>query len=338
MVHRRIQGLDSLRFLAALSVAFSHGAGLPPLKPLLQGSGFVGHIIAKGNGLLFNGVAAVIVFFVISGFCIHFPWVGASHINTRSHLTRRYIRLGIPLIACHAIMHFSSDKVAGAANAVLWSIYCEIIYYTLYPFLFYLFRQVGIKGVIFVSTIISLFLIITHWSYLLPWEFGIRLTWLVWLPSWLLGCLLAEQVAHHQKLPSHSIWLWRGAALIFSAATVAAVSHLPIPLGYPVTILVFSFYCYFWLQHELAIYSDKAPPAFFEWGGTWSYSMYLIHNMVIAAFAHLYFLMPFLISWTVQLLAIFLASYAFYVTVEYPSHLLARRLGRAASRPIPAAI
>lgn len=66
---RRIRGLDSIRLFAAIWVAFSHGAA-PPLKPFLVEYGWIGHLVYGGYGLLFNGVAAVIVFFLISGFCI----------------------------------------------------------------------------------------------------------------------------------------------------------------------------------------------------------------------------------------------------------------------------
>jgi len=337
VVERHIRGLDSLRFVAALWVALSHGGGLP-FRPLTQGGGWFGHIIAAGNGVLFNGVAAVIVFFLISGFCIHIPWATAHRLNILSHLTRRYIRIGGPLIGCYIIIYLSNAEVGAAVYAVLWSIYCEIIYYTIYPLIFYLSRQLGIRTLVFVATIISGSIIVSHWSYLYPWEFGIQLTWLVGLPSWLLGCLLAEQATHQKLAATRRIWVWRGSALIYTSAAVVAVFHSPITLGYPATMLIFSFYCYFWLQYELTVYLNTKPSVVLEWGGTWSYSMYLIHNIVIVSFAQPHFPLPYLAGWALQLLAIFLASYAFYLAVEYPCHLLARRLGQAASRAVPAAI
>ena len=68
-----IAGLDSLRFVAALWVVFSH-MGCFPLTEGIDRHNPVGFFIHAVYGNLFPGPAAVMVFFVISGFCIHFPF------------------------------------------------------------------------------------------------------------------------------------------------------------------------------------------------------------------------------------------------------------------------
>jgi len=159
---RHVRGLDSLRFIAALWVAFSHGAAIP-FKLLLVNGGQVAHAVADLSGVLFNGVAAVSVFFVISGFCIHFPSARADRIHTRVFLIRRYTRIGGPLIATWVIIACSPARVASAGQAVLWSVYCELIYYSLYPLLFKLFLSLGIETILAAATLVSVLLIATGW-------------------------------------------------------------------------------------------------------------------------------------------------------------------------------
>ena len=322
-----IGGLDTLRFIAALWVVLGHWDGLPFL-PLLRDRGWLGHLVAGINGVLFNGVAAVTLFFLISGFCIHYPWARAGRVDVRRHLMRRYVRIGGPLLASLAIAALANDAVRNALFGVLWSVYCELIYYTLYPALFLLFRRYGVTRALAAATMLSTVLIASRWSYLWPWQFGVALTWAVGLPSWLLGCLLAERLVQRRLVPGRSIWPWRAAALMLSAGATGSVFHAPIAFGYPASMLVFAFFCFFWLKRELARYAVRPPLRLLEWAGGWSYSLYLIHNMVIAGFAAVRLAWPYAMGWTAEFLAILLASYAFYAGVERPSHALARRLGK----------
>ncbi|MDD2808228.1 acyltransferase family protein [Rhodoferax sp.] len=67
----KIRGLDSIRALAALWVFLSH-LGKPPLPDYFLAFGnttFI-NLTQSALGVLFNGVTAVMVFFVISGVCI----------------------------------------------------------------------------------------------------------------------------------------------------------------------------------------------------------------------------------------------------------------------------
>ena len=70
----RIARLDTIRLLAAVWVAISHGA--MPLKPLADTGPL--RLIAAVAQDSFSGVAAVIVFFIVSGLCIHLPYTGVS--------------------------------------------------------------------------------------------------------------------------------------------------------------------------------------------------------------------------------------------------------------------
>jgi peptidoglycan/LPS O-acetylase OafA/YrhL len=60
--HHRFRQLDSLRGIAALAVYFSHYIGILPHR-------LTPHFISVTPvGMLFNGYAAVMFFFVLSGF------------------------------------------------------------------------------------------------------------------------------------------------------------------------------------------------------------------------------------------------------------------------------
>jgi peptidoglycan/LPS O-acetylase OafA/YrhL len=328
------RGIDSLRFVAAMWVAFGHGAWIP-MRQLLQGSDSFGQAIYAVNGVMFNGVAAVIVFFVISGFCIHLPYVGAEKIELREYFIRRYIRVGGPLVAILLIGQLWSDPAGRAVRQVLWTVYCELAYYTLYPLLFALFRRYPLWYLIAAATAISSLLIVTHWSFLRQWEFG-TLAFLVAYPPWLLGCLLADKIKRGELTQSNvSIWYWRGGAWLYSVFSMIGVFHSPIRIGYSASLLPFSFYCYFWLQQELLRWRTRAPLQWLESAGGWSFSVYLVHKIVITEFSELRLPVSPLLNWALLFAAVLGVSHLFYLVIERPAHTAARRLARSVRRAVP---
>jgi peptidoglycan/LPS O-acetylase OafA/YrhL len=331
-LNTHIKGLDSLRFVAALWVAIAHGAGLP-LRELFYDRGSLYRVVAEANGIAFDGVAAVMVFFIVSGFCIHLPFVGADKIEVRRYLLRRYVRIGGPLLVVLVVVHFWTDPAAQAGLEGLWSVYCELAYYTLYPLLFLAIRKLGFRSIIVAATAISTGLILAHWTHLYAWQFGV-LTFLTAFPAWLLGCLLADRIARNERAKvTVSIWHWRAGAWLYSIFAMLGVFHSPIRVGYPASMLFFSFYCYFWLQQELQRWRDHPPARWLESAGAWSYSMYLMHMSVLVGFRELNLGVPLLLGWALQFTAVLLVSYTFYIIVERPSHSLARRLGRLNASP-----
>jgi peptidoglycan/LPS O-acetylase OafA/YrhL len=326
-----LRGLDTIRFVAALWVAFAHGASLP-LKSLLAGKGAVAAAVAAAHGVLFNGVAAVMAFFVISGFCIHHAWLRNPYLGVERYLIRRYLRILPPLFTVYAIMYFSDERISSAASVVLWSIYCEIIYYAIYPGLRYLIRYMGLTRLISLSMLISVLLAASRISLLYLWQFGIGFTWLLCLPAWLFGCLIAERHTDGTLIDAVGpLWAWRALGLAYSSLSLIVVYHGPLRIGLPVTMLIFSVYLYFWLQKEIVYLKEKTPGSL-EWAGTWSYSLYLIHNMVIAKFDSLDFPADSLLLCVARLAAILLLSYLFFLVIESPSHRIARWAGRSSSR------
>ena len=75
----RIRGLDTLRFLAAFVVVVSH---IPLLPISVAHSGVrIGVFLEALQRSLFNGTAAVVVFFLISGFVIHHPYAQTTRVQ-----------------------------------------------------------------------------------------------------------------------------------------------------------------------------------------------------------------------------------------------------------------
>ena len=335
----RIPGLDSLRCLCALWVALHHGAR-PDLAAWFGLSG----VAEDWNAVAFDGVAAVMMFFVISGLCVHYPQARSGTLVLPAYATQRFLRVGIPLLAVAAFVKFGGgivgDAIATAPRMVLWSLWCELIYYAIYPALRIGFRRIGLGWLIGAAFVAAYAVIFSHWGLMLYWSYPRTLCWVAALPAWLLGCAIAERLAEG-RLPAlpGSVWWWRAAALVLSIPPKALLypSISPIAIGNPATLLPFSIFVFFWLMKEIATFTAKPPPAALEWGGRWSYSLYLTHNIVIAAFAASAW-QPAgpgggVVRWAVQLAAILAASYAFYCVVERPAHRLARTTGAWLARP-----
>jgi peptidoglycan/LPS O-acetylase OafA/YrhL len=198
-----IAGLDSLRFLCAVWVALHHGArphvafwlGLPPA-------------FRDWNAIAYDGVAAVIVFFIISGLCVHYPYARSQSCELSTFYAQRFLRVGIPLLAVIAFERGAfgigarsvAIETSMALRIVIWSLWCEFVFYALYPALLFCFRRVGFAPVIGVSFVAAYLTIIDHWHLLTYWQYPKLDVWITALPAWLLGCALAHAIAT-ERLP-----------------------------------------------------------------------------------------------------------------------------------------
>lgn len=326
-----IRGLDSLRFVAAATVALGHGAGLP-LKALWPDPSSAQRVVIGLNGNLFCGVAAVVVFFIISGLCIHYAAACGRPMPVGAFWIRRGVRILIPLLTAWALaLWFGSPAIEGL-GAVTWSVYCEIIYYALYPLLLPAFRRWGTGRVLGVSCLISATMILASGYQPYYWGYGVGFTWLIAAPAWLAGCWLAEWVAaNRQPRVRWSIWWWR--AGVWGASMTASILsfHAPIKVGYPVLLFPFQALALWWIYREILHFRQAKPWSLMEWAGKWSYSLYLVHNMIIGVTP----LKPSqpLQDWMIRVGLILVSSLLFYSLVERPSHKLARDLSRRLNRP-----
>lgn len=239
----RIEQLDILRALAALSVVWVHYWPFPrdnlaPVAPWLS------HALTAGDNLLQivwpRGWShpGVIVFIVLSGFCIHLPQAGRPErrVELGAFFRRRFFRiypvyffaLGLGWLA-NAVMPAQSNiwvqpepwtfgAVArdvfgrsafwpGAAplgNTILHTVIAEMGLYLVYPALLAVVRRGGWTVVLLGTAVLSLgATAATHYGRV---EWAFTSTW-GFLFFWWLGAFAAEQRARHQGLEARRFWL-----------------------------------------------------------------------------------------------------------------------------------
>lgn len=322
-----IRGLDSIRFVLAFIVFLSHLGN--PFHEVWAGSPHLMlRLIAGLWGVLFSGVGAVMAFFIISGFVIHYPYKDKIP-ETRSFLARRWLRIGIPLmVICPIAGLFHRFSVIP-----IWSLYCELIYYTLYPLL------IRIKGSWFGKFLFSFVLAMVLIGVLASgdlsslihsrninysgayWQLGDLLTWVIGLPCWLLGVILAQHIDDFKgHVPAIRVWVFRFLAL--GTGMVLDVSKFHFFVSYIFSMNFFALLLFFWIRNEIRYYKDRQPVQILEYSGKFSYSLYLCHN-VIVFFIGMILPLTLTTYLPVIVLTVFFA-WLFYLAVEKPGHLLSR--------------
>jgi peptidoglycan/LPS O-acetylase OafA/YrhL len=320
----RLAGLDAIRFVCALWVVFFH-AGFVPFAAGFDKTSFAGKAIHAVQSNLFYGSAAVIVFFVISGFCIHYPYRERPETNWPAYFTRRYVRILIPMIAAYWIARFLG--VGDREEGVMWTLRCELVYYTLYPLTLPAARRYGWTALVIATTGIWAALAIAQEV------FGVKLAEDVYrcfagLPCWLLGAKLAQGFGSFPVVSRANLWMWRGG--IWGLSSLVSFLHFHSPLHSDATLTLLAFPVYFWLGRELAHFraGGRVWPAL-AWGGLWSYSSYVIHVPAMRLYEKLNVVgINATVDWAMRVAFILVLSYLFYLAIEKPGHQLARRGAR----------
>lgn len=330
---KRIQGVDSLRAICALWVLFSHFGG-PPILEGIDKTTKLGWVINGIYNNLWNGPAAVIVFFVISGFCIHYPQSASKKIeSTLAFYIKRLVRISLPMAFAIILSSYFGGSLDLLNDSILWSLVCEIIYYLLYPLVLIIVKNgFSWSKLFFVSFALAMLVAGTKPNALNYPSFGPGLNWILGFPCWILGCIVADWVSNgfpYNFLVNVPIWLLR--LMVFTASVVLSILRFHTPIGYPWSLNFFavlvSFYFYMELQHFFRV----KPNRIMEYLGLFSYSIYLVHvpfHGVVSNFG-----LPnlgYLPNWLITNSVIIFASWVFYLLIERPSHFLARRLAKVA--------
>lgn len=331
---RRVRGLDSLRFFAALWVVFAHTLWFPPIALLDRAEPFQ-RMLAGLWGNLFCGVAGVMVFFVVSGFCIHYPQAIGKKFQLLPFYTLRFLRIGIPLGASLGVCALVGFSTSYFSNKILWSLYAELIYYAIYPLVLVAIRKIGWRWLMAVAWAGAAAVVFSHPATADYHANGVKLTWILGLPCWLMGCRLAGQVAKEMSMPEadrpkgFNVWPMRGTA--WATSSFASFLRFHTPLGYPWTLNFFAIFAKFWILQEIRRYAVRPPKRIFEWAGSWSYSIYLMHMPVSAAVMKLIGPDPrsYSILGYALLPTVLLGSYIFFLLIEKPGHWVARSASKA---------
>ena len=332
---RRYAVLDALRFVLALWVTVGHYE-MFPLFAGVNGATPVGRFLIHAWQSIVFGTPAVIVFFVISGFCIHLPYRGDKKMDVGRYYLRRYTRILIPVAAALGVYRFVGQHfVFWGEHSILWqsplwSLLCEEIYYAAYPPLRKLRGIVSWERVIPVAFAVSVGVAAMH-RHAMSWhDYGPLGTAVILLPVWLLGCLLAEKADALQAQRTEGgwrIWLWRFG--VWFASWVTEMLHFKAHLPLTQTMAWFGVIAYLWVKNEIARGKTRAPSRVLVWAGLWSYSLYLVH----AQAPDLWYALNIQnagprLTWCGVIVSSLVGAYLFYLVAERPSHQLARWIGR----------
>jgi peptidoglycan/LPS O-acetylase OafA/YrhL len=336
----RFRVLDALRFVLAFWVAIGHYESFPLFAGVDASTSFGRFVTHAWSSVVF-GTPAVIVFFVISGFCIHSPFRGRAPLTVSRFYLRRYTRILVPVAGALILYHLfgQSLRLLGEHSILwespLWSLLCEEIYYAAYPLLRFLRNRFGWRPLFVVAFPAGVAVALTH-PHAGNWHiFGPLGTATILLPVWLLGALLAEQADSLPALSSSAqIWFWRFATWL--GCWTAEMIHFKAKISYTLTMIPFGVLAYFWVQREVR-YSRVQPPSQpLVAAGAWSYSLYLVHAQGMELFARLPIPnLGYLLTWVFTMASALLFAYLFYVFVERPSHRLARRVRLSPANPAP---
>jgi len=323
-----VSGLDSLRFIMAFIVLLGHYPN--PFSTFLKHQGICFNIIGDLLSVSFCGVGAVIAFFIISGFVIHLPNVEKFG-DLKKYFIRRYIRILMPLFVITVI----SYSYHCFYSIPIWSLYCELFYYTIYPFLYIItkgkWKYGFIASLIFSYIIILIFassdvLSLVHQKNLnfngAYWQFGSLFTWVIGLPCWLLGVLLADNINKSNNIPIVSflrIITFRVVIFCFSIILVTLRFHFF--FSYLLSMNLFAIPLFYWIKNEVYYYKTRKPVSILEFLGKFSYSIYLCHG--VSLFICLKYMQMNLYTYFIILFIGLCSSNIFFVLVEKPSHKLA---------------
>lgn len=328
-IMKKVVGLDSLRFILAFIVLLGHG-GIPHIQDTIIDNPKLNYIINSILGNTFVGIAAVMAFFIISGFVIHYPYSLGRPINIKEFYLRRILRIAIPAFTALAIYQLTYNVYMGVA----WSLICEVIYYLIYPLVLKFVKYLN-----FIILTMFIFSYILSVSYTLMFETyngdfhrdGFLLTWIVGFPVWLLGVKIAENIKKPTQITPSLIKLNKLRVLVWFLAFISSILRFHFNIAYSYSLPLFSIVAFIWIEYEIRYFSDKQENKILEYGGLMSYSIYLVHAYVFFIVKHYLVSKGQTISddWRLCLVTIFgslFASWVFYILVEKPSHKLSRSI------------
>lgn len=306
------------------------------------------------------GGAGVMLFFILSGYCIALPHAGPEGrpLRLREYFVRRFFRIYPPYLATVLLCGFFTVWAAKSGHAALadprgyvpsllmlqnyttgqiflnpslWSLPVEIELYVVFPLFLLLLRRagagVGWGGELLVSGV-GLFLHELGW---IAAALNFAKFWLIWWS----GAMLAEWRRSGRLGQPGLFWLGSGVIALGLALWGTFKDWDSAWLHFP---YAYGFFVLLWgmLAHEARIdpvLRRFAPLVIFA--GTISYSLYLVHFPILRVGGYFweraFGAKPENFVWAlVAVLPITFVAWLFYQVIEKPSHHWAKRCSKPA--------
>ena len=353
-----LDSITALRGLAALGVVFFHvriflWVGWNEIQTNPQNYTAFDHFaswFSIPTPFLGEGV---LLFFVISGFCIHYPQAGhLNKLNLRNYVCRRFFRIYPPFaitVGCSilAVLFLPWGDVSKepwlpsllliqnylpgtnsqiSSNMSLWSISTEVEFYLAYPFLLLIWRKWGVVQSINIFAAVSMIAIGLYFMGLKSFAFC-SLTF--YIMCWA-GAALAELYAKGKLAKPSTSYVFLAVACLMTGVIAQVQGHKLVMVqrllfgGFFIVLLWF-----------LVAYRDSISLRTSFVGrallllGEISYSLYLIHYPLLQVIGHIWverfgskpanFFIPVGFSFLAVLLAC-----VFYHVIEKPFHRIAK--------------
>ena len=354
-MNTRIHQLDALRGLAAFSVVFHHcllvfpaffaanfHKEIPSIISILTYSPF---------HLLWAGHEAVILFFVLSGFVLSLPYFNGSSLPYKNYLIKRIIRLYIPyivsiiisallmmVISQHGIDSLSTwfngmwskslnirdwmklifvlDKQpTHNINTATWSLIYEMQISIVFPLLAVFVRRTSWKMALVFTVILAL----------------VRKPIIHYMAFFVLGAIIAKYMYTLKRYVKNSSYSFQGVLLCLSLILylnawlnpfgLLKTNYLDLLTGLGSALLIVSGVC-------IEFISKVLSHSWIVRLGEISYSLYLVHTIILLAMVYLFYqwIPIYVILVFVPIVAIFISVY-FYRFIEYPTINLGRKIG-----------
>lgn len=354
----RIKPLDSLRGIAALTVVLYHCNLI-----YFSAKGGAPHWVALSPlRLVFDGHAAVMVFFALSGFVLFSSFANVDRFRYYPYIVKRFMRIYPPFafaIVCSAVLctllkqlpvpHLLDDAgqlldwntsaipTVGAVMSTLamsdrvqwldppmWSLVHEMRISIIFPLIaLWVLRDWRAATIgTFIISVISAYLNRTHDFLGWPYQPFDTLQQIFLFTG---GAALSLNVGKLQD--------WLSALRPWARIMLWSAGLISITLPYVATfaaLLLVALCLAPWAEESL---SHTIP----VWLGRVSYSLYLMHMPVFYVMMHLFWAkMPLIALLACSVLVALLVSELTYRYVEKPAMFLGRRLAALAKTPVPA--
>ncbi len=363
--NQRFSSLDIVRGLAALSIFLTHWGrwvidyAAEPSKSIIEAPLRILKFIWQGGGIH----PGVIVFIVLSGFCIHLPQARSAKVLEETGFWKFYaIRRAVRILPIYWVallfgilstwimsdsnpvlpLAFSFSGVAEIArffvppknlypgNRPLSTVAVEILLYASYPLFIRVYQKRGLSTLLGIGLLFYSFVGVLRYLRVPPAL--INGTYFEFVIYWLIGALCAHffyfdirhQIVNRRTLASSALLV----------AVYLILTHIIHIKGFHVvTTLLLAIATGVTLVALLSLeFHNKLPLAngrrVLAFWGERSYSLYVIHTPMILLtrlYCDRYLHISSYVPWIALIITLLAAEFIFKA-VEAPSHRLARRL------------